>query len=131
MENYGIHLHIQIKTGDILLAADKIGLPAYGLPGRNIMLIHFWTNIFLRKPRFWQKRKNGWTFTFSGKSQHSLHPLHPAGSDFRQAVWPQIIRKIPYGQTIATYREIARQLAVKQEASYMSALGRRRHCETQ
>ena len=46
-------------------------------------------------------------------------PLHPAGSEFRQAVW-QILLQIPYGQT-TTYGEIARQLAAVKRTPGMSA----------
>ena len=45
--------------------------------------------------------------------------LHPAGSEFRQAVW-QILLQIPYGQT-TTYGEIARQLADVKRTPGMSA----------
>lgn len=46
---------------------------------------------------------------FSGSKPGALPPLKPQGSPFRQAVW-QILRGIPYGQTIS-YAEIARRLS--------------------
>ena len=56
---------------------------------------------------------------FSGKEPAFTPPLHPAGSEFRQAVW-QILLQIPYGQT-TTYGEIARQLADVKRTPGMSA----------
>ncbi len=45
---------------------------------------------------------------FSGNQLDFLPPLAPKGSEFRRAVWEQLL-EIPYGQTI-TYGEIARKL---------------------
>lgn len=46
---------------------------------------------------------------FTGKRPSSLPPLAPAGSNFRQTVWKQLL-EIPYGQT-RTYGDIAAELA--------------------
>ena len=56
---------------------------------------------------------------FSGEEPKFTPPLHPAGSEFRQAVW-QILLQIPYGQTV-TYGEIARRMAEMKNTSHMSA----------
>ena len=56
---------------------------------------------------------------FSGEEPKFTPPLHPAGSEFRQAVW-KILLQIPYGHTI-TYGEIARKMAERKHASHMSA----------
>ena len=45
---------------------------------------------------------------FSGGEPDFLPPLAPKGSEFRRAVWEQLLR-IPYGQTVS-YGEIAKQL---------------------
>ena len=47
----------QSPLGDILLAADEIGLPVCGLKGRNILQIRFRMSIFHRKQRFLQRQK--------------------------------------------------------------------------
>ena len=41
MENVVYTCKYQSPLGDILLAADEIGLTGYGLKDRNILLIHF------------------------------------------------------------------------------------------
>ena len=46
-------------------------------------------------------------------------PLHPAGSDFRQAVW-DCLREIPYGQ-VTTYGSIARRAAARLGRERLSA----------
>lgn len=46
-------------------------------------------------------------------------PLKPAGGEFRQAVWKELM-KIPYGKVI-TYGEIARRIAKTQGKESMSA----------
>ncbi|MBQ4638657.1 MAG: methylated-DNA--[Clostridia bacterium] len=45
---------------------------------------------------------------FSGKEPDFLPPLAPRGSEFRRAVWEQLLR-IPYGETVS-YGEIAKRL---------------------
>ena len=91
----------------------KSGLLACGLKDRNILQIHFRMSIFRRKRRFWLD------VFFSGEEPKFTPPLHPAGSEFRQAVW-KILLQIPYGHTI-TYGEIARKMAERKHASHMSA----------
>lgn len=53
------------------------------------------------------------------KPEISELPLAPAGSEFRQTVW-RILCEIPYGR-IATYGEIAKEVARKKGLSRMSA----------
>ena len=92
------------KLGDILLAADAIGLTGLWFEGQK-----YFAN----------------TLPDGAISQESLilteakRWLDPTGSAFRQAVW-KILLQIPYGQT-TTYGEIAKKLAKMQNASHMSA----------
>ena len=51
---------------------------------------------------------------FGKKSLPPLPPLAPEGSEFRQAVWKQLL-KIPYGTT-TTYKEIAQTLGTSPRA---------------
>lgn len=51
---------------------------------------------------------------FSGREPDFLPPLAPRGSEFRRAVWDELLR-IPYGETI-TYGEIAKRLGGKTSA---------------
>lgn len=46
-------------------------------------------------------------------------PLKPAGSEFRQRVWQELL-KIPYGETV-TYGDIARVIAAERGLKTMSA----------
>ncbi len=107
------------KLGDILLAADKIGLTGLWFTGQKYYANTLLDEHISQETQILAEAKKWLDIYFSGKEPTFTPPLHPAGSDFRQAVW-QILLKIPYGQTI-TYGEIARQLAVKQGTSYMSA----------
>lgn len=56
---------------------------------------------------------------FCGKNPDFMPSLAFSGSDFRKAVW-QIIRQIPYGQTM-TYGEIAKEMARQMGVVQMSA----------
>lgn len=107
------------KLGEILLAADEIGLTGLWFTGQKYFASTLSDEHISRKHRFCQKQKNGWNVYFSGKEPAFTMPLHPAGSEFRQAVW-QILLQIPYGQT-TTYGEIARQLADVKRTPGMSA----------
>ena len=91
----------QSPMGDILLAADEIGLTGLWFVGQK-----YFANIL---PDVY----------FSGEEPNFTPPLHPIGSAFRQEVW-QILLQIPYGQT-TTYGEIARQIAEKHGMDHMSA----------
>ncbi|MBR6654915.1 MAG: methylated-DNA--[Oscillospiraceae bacterium] len=51
---------------------------------------------------------------FSGREPQFLPPIAPRGSEFRRAVWEELLR-IPYGETVS-YGEIARRLGGKTSA---------------
>ena len=111
--------HYDSPLGGILLAADEIGLTglwfygqkyfARGLPGERTEQ----ETPVLTEARRWLD------IYFTGSEPDFTPPLHPTGSEFRQAVW-EILLQIPYGQT-TTYGEIARQLAERQGLARMSA----------
>ena len=88
------------ELGDILLAADEIGLTGLWFFGQS-----YFTD----------------TLPVEQIEQETVFtpPLHPIGSPFRQAVW-RILLQIPYGQT-TTYGEIARQMEKLQNRPHMSA----------
>ena len=56
---------------------------------------------------------------FHGENPDFMPPLSLGGSDFKKAVW-QILRQIPYGQTM-TYGQIAGQMAKQMGVEKMSA----------
>ena len=107
------------KLGDILLAADAIGLTGLWFEGQKYFANTLPDGVISQETLILTEAKRWLDIYFSGKEPDFIPPLHPTGSAFRQAVW-QILLQIPYGQT-TTYGEIAKKLAKMQNASHMSA----------
>ena len=106
--------------GTIFLAADNGALAGLWLEGQKYFAATLDEAAVERDDLPVFRQAAAWLDAYFAKQPlPDLPPLAPKGSDFRQAVW-QILLQIPYGQTI-TYGEIARQLAVKQGTSHMSA----------
>lgn len=109
----------QSPLGNLLLAADEIGLTGVWFEGQKYFGNTLPKECISKETPILTEAKGWLDIYFSGKKPDFTPPLHPAGSPFRQAVW-QILRQIPYGQTI-TYGEIARQMTNVQQVSHMSA----------
>ena len=109
----------QSKLGDILLAADEIGLTGLWFEGQKYFANTLPDGTISQETPILTEAKRGLDIYFTGKEPDFTPPLHPTGSAFRQAVW-QILLQIPYGQT-TTYGEIARKMAKMQNAPHMSA----------
>ena len=107
------------ELGEILLAADEIGLTGLWFTGQKYFASTLPDEHISRETPVLSEAKEWLNVYFSGKEPAFTPPLHPAGSEFRQAVW-QILLQIPYGQTI-TYGEIARKMAELKNVSRMSA----------
>ena len=107
------------KLGEILLAADEIGLTGLWFTGQKYFASTLPDEHIPRETPVLSEAKEWLDVYFSGKKPAFTPPLHPAGSAFRQSVW-QILLQIPYGQTI-TYGEIARKMAELKNVSRMSA----------
>lgn len=105
--------------GDILLAADEIGLRGLWFEGQKYFANTLPAGHLSQETSILAEAKCWLDVYFSGEEPNFTPALHPTGSSFRQAVW-QILLQIPYGQTI-TYGEIARQLAKMQKTACMSA----------
>ena len=105
--------------GNILLAADDIGLIGLWFEGQKYFANTLPDEQISQETEILTEAKKWLDVYFSGKEPTFTPPLHPAGSEFRQAVW-QILSEIPYGQTI-TYGEIARKMARMKNTSHMSA----------
>lgn len=105
--------------GNILLAADEIGLTGLWFEGQKYFANTLPDERISQETPILKEAKRWLDIYFSGKEPEFTPPLHPEGSEFRQAVW-QILLQIPYGQTI-TYGEIARRLEERQNTSHMSA----------
>lgn len=119
MENTVFTGRYRSKLGDILLAADEIGLTGLWFAGQKYFADTLPDNPVLQETPILSEAKRWLDVYFSGKEPDFTPPLHPAGSDFRQAVW-QILLQIPYGQTM-TYGEIAGRLAKMRHTPRMSA----------
>ena len=105
--------------GDILLAADEIGLTGLWFEWQKYFANTLPNEHIPQETEILTETKKWLDVYFSGEKPKVTPPLHPTGSEFRQAVW-QILLQIPYGQTI-TYGEIARRLEERQNTSHMSA----------
>ena len=105
--------------GDILLAADEIGLTGLWFVGQNYFADTLPAEQIEQETVILAQAKEWLDVYFSGKEPDFTPPLHPIGSPFRQAVW-KLLLQIPYGQTM-TYGEIARQMEKLQNRPHMSA----------
>ena len=105
--------------GDILLAADEIGLTGLWFEGQKYFANTLPDDHILQETEILAEAKRWLDAYFSGEEPNFTPPLHPTGSVFRQEVW-KILLQIPYGQTI-TYGEIARRMAETKKTSHMSA----------
>ena len=105
--------------GDILLAADESGLTGLWFEGQKYFANTLPGEHSSRETPVLTETKCWLDVYFSGKEPDFTPPLHPAGSEFRHAVW-QILLEIPYGKTI-TYGEIAHRMGELRNTSHMSA----------
>lgn len=105
--------------GEILLAADEVGLTGLWFEGQKHFANTLPNEYISQETEILIEAKKWLDIYFSGKEPKFTPPLHPTGSEFRQAVW-QILLQIPYGQTI-TYGEIARKMAEVKNIAHMSA----------
>ena len=105
--------------GNILLAADEIGVTGLWFEGQKYFANTLPDEHIPKETGILTEAKKWLDVYFDGEEPKFIPPLHPAGSEFRQAVW-QILLQIPYGQTI-TYGEIARRMAEIKNTSHMSA----------
>ena len=107
------------ELGDILLAADEIGLTGLWFFGQSYFADTLPTEQIAQETPILAQARDWLDEYFSGKEPDFTPTLHPIGSPFRQAVW-KLLLQIPYGQT-TTYGEIARQLEKLQNRPHMSA----------
>lgn len=107
------------RLGDILLAADEIGLTGLWFFGQSYFADTLPAEQVAQETPILAQAREWLDEYFSGKEPDFTPTLHPMGSPFRQAVW-KLLLQIPYGQT-TTYGEIARQLEKLQNRPHMSA----------
>ena len=111
--------HYCSPIGDILLAADDIGLTGLWFKGQKYFALYLDKEHEEKEVALFEKVKQWLDIYFSGKEPDFTVPLHFTGTDFQNEVW-EILCTIPYGQTM-TYGEIAKQIAVKKGLPRMSA----------
>lgn len=105
--------------GDILLAADDIGLTGLWFEGQKYFALHLDKEHKEEELPVFTETKRWLDIYFSGKEPDFTVPLHFMGTDFQKEVW-KILCSIPYGNTM-TYGEIAEKIAFKRGLKHMSA----------
>lgn len=111
--------HYRSPIGNILLAADEIGLTGLWFEGQKYFALYLDKEHEERELPIFEKVKEWLDIYFSGKEPDFTVPLHFTGTDFQNEVW-EILCAIPYGRTM-TYGEIAKQIAAKKGLPRMSA----------
>ena len=111
--------HYHSPLGNILLAADQIGLTGLWFEGQKYFALYLDKEHEEKEVPVLKQTKEWLDIYFSGKEPDFKLPLHFTGTDFQNEVW-EILSGIPYGQT-PTYGEIAKQIAAKRGLARMSA----------
>ncbi len=109
----------QSPLGEILLAADEIGLTGLWFDGEKFYADSLDPEHEERNVPVFDVVKKWLDIYFSGHEPDFMPPVHMIGSEFRQQVW-KILREIPYGETI-TYGALAKRLARERGLERMSA----------
>ena len=109
----------QSPLGEILLAADEIGLTGLWFDGEKFYADSLDPEHEERNVPVFDVVKKWLDIYFSGHEPDFMPPVHMIGSEFRQQVW-KLLREIPYGETI-TYGGLAKRLARERGLERMSA----------
>ena len=89
--------HYQSPLGEILLAADEVGLTGLWFDRAKYYAAGLAPQSTERETPPLTEAKRWLDVYFSGKMPDFMPPLHPIGSDFRQKVWALLLQ-IPYHQ---------------------------------
>ena len=111
--------HYKSPLGDILLAADDMGLTGLWFEGEKYYARHLAREHEMRRTAVHEQTAAWLDVYFSGREPDFMPPLHLIGSPFRLAVW-EILLRIPYGSVI-TYGEISQMIAGQRGLARMSA----------
>lgn len=109
----------QSTMGEILLAADEIGLTGLWFEGEKYYAYSLDPEHEEKELPVFKDAKHWLDIYFSGREPDFMPDLHMIGSPFQHSVW-DILLQIPYGQT-TTYGEISKQIAKQRGLSRMSA----------
>ncbi len=111
--------HYTSPLGEILLAADDIGLTGLWFEGQKYFALYLDQEHEEREIPVFTLAKQWLNMYFAGKEPDVNVPLHFIGTPFQNEVW-EILAAIPYGKTV-TYGGIAKQLTEKHGGKRMSA----------
>ena len=111
--------HYDSPLGDILLAADEVGLTGLWFEGQRHYAATLPEDVQTKETPALMEGRHWLDMYFAGNEPDFLPPLHPMGSAFQLSVW-HILLEIPYGAT-TTYGAIAKRLAKERGLPQMSA----------
>lgn len=109
----------QSSVGDVLLAADEIGLTGLWFEGEKFYALSLDPEHEERETPIFAITRRWLDIYFSGHEPDFMPPVHMIGSEFRRCVW-ELLLQIPYGTTV-TYGDLARQVARRRGLRRMSA----------
>lgn len=105
--------HYESPLGRILLAADEIGLTGLWFEGQKYYASTLEEEHEERECPVLRETGRWLDIYFSGREPGFMPAVHMTGTAFQIRVW-ELLRKIPYGQTV-TYGEIARRLTAGED----------------
>ncbi len=111
--------HYNSPLGEILLAADEIGITGLWFAGQKYYGSTLKEEYEERELPVLEQAKAWLDMYFAGREPDFTVPLHLVGTAFQKEVW-EILCHIPYGRMMS-YGEIAGQLAAKRGVKSMSA----------
>ena len=111
--------HYSSSLGEILLAADDIGLTGLWFEGQKYYALGLGKEQEERETPVLEAAGQWLDTYFSGKEPKTALTIHLRGTAFQNEVW-EILCAIPYGRTM-TYGEIAAELAGRRGLPHMSA----------
>lgn len=118
--------HLDSPLGDILLAADDVGLTGLWFEGQKYFAATLPAEVQTKETPALREGRRWLDLYFAGKEPKTSPPLHLIGTPFRLSVW-KILSEIPYGKTM-TYGDIAQRLAKARglhRKAYLLAMERR------
>lgn len=111
--------HYASPLGDMLLAADDVGLTGLWFEGQKHFAFHLSDEHSEKETPIIGMAKEWLDIYFAGQKPDSNIPLHFTGTAFQKEVW-HILCTIPYGST-TNYGEIAQRIALQRGLPRMSA----------
>lgn len=113
--------HYDSPLGGILLAAGAEGVTGLWFDGAKYFGSTLETETREELTPVLREAVRWLDVYFSGHEPDFMPPLELHGSDFRRAVWAELL-KIPYGKT-ATYGQIAKKLGTRSAQAVGGAVG--------